>query len=82
MKTWHHKVNIKQFLTKDAISEPVARNIVAELNRVSVFKADEEMQETSEEMIDAGIDGNTREFNYLLDRVYDFADVESIWLGL
>lgn len=78
---WAHKVNIKQFLTEDAVTEEIGQNVVAELKKADPFQG-EDAADILYDLLDAAKEGDTELFNYMLDAVYDYADEHRVWLGL
>ena len=95
MTKWKHKINIKQHLSDDTSWEGMtvsANNIAKELRRLpdemfecygfeddimfleGVNETDHEVYECEEDLLD--------KINYRLGSIYDFADINKIWLGL
>jgi hypothetical protein len=88
MAVWRHKINIKQHLSDDdGKASKAATGILTELAKLTrkrEFEDDIELDQIREEF--QGIADNPKatdgELNDVLDRFYDWADVERVWCGL
>ena len=90
-KPWKHKIDIKQYLGEGTTDEDVvkaAKGIVRELKRLpskldGLSEAIDEFEDIAESTHDPEDNEYlVEEFNYQLDKLYDWADYERIWMGL
>ena len=80
MANWRYTLNIKLFLNTDRDAWEEARdNIVSLLKTSRDYEHDIELQSIVDEMTDAD---DLDWFNAILDRLYDWADFNLVWLGL
>lgn len=84
---WDAKANIKQFLDPDAEPSEVAANVARELRhafarrlRATSDNYDCDLDMLLDDLENFG-DATVEDFDETLDRIYDWADENRIWLG-
>lgn len=90
---WKHKVDIKQYFGEDDSNEDVvkaAQGIVKELKKLPESLNEFGLLDVISEFEDLSDNAATEtsgfewsdEFNYTLDKLYEWADDQRIWLGI
>lgn len=88
MAKWKYKLNIKQYLSDREDREAVelaARCCITELKKIhKPFCEDLDYEDIVYEFEEIAANTNTtcEDFNYALERLYDWADDRRVWLGL
>lgn len=84
IRGWKHKIDIKKHLGDDIKNQQAARGVLKEVKKLERhFKDDFEYEQITEEL--QGLAENTEttanELDETLERLYDWADSERVWLG-
>lgn len=88
MRDWKFKIDIKQhFVDKQVTAQVAAQGVLKELGKLTrrkAFKDDDELLGITQEFERLGedTDAETQEFDEALERLYDWADTNDVWLGL
>lgn len=88
MRDWKHTIDIKKhFVDKNVTAQVAAQGVhkeLGKLTRLKAFKDDDELLGIAQEFERLGEDpdAETQEFDEALERLYDWADANDVWLGL
>lgn len=84
MRPWKHSIDIKTCIGAKGTAQESALRVLKELKKLERhFKEDFEYEQIAQEFKDLTEDpeSTVAVFDEALDRLYDWADTERVWLG-
>lgn len=87
MREWKHWIDVKAHIKDEDSAQKVSAGVLQEIERLQVkkvFKEDAELQLIADdfEYLSDDPDATDDQFNKVLERFYDWADENDVWMGL